>query len=109
MRGQRLRQSVGVMKPVRTNTEGGGVTISYLKVEERPAAITPISASDRIRSDQNVSDITHKIRMWWFEGLTPDYRLETGGRIFEISGIINQDERNKHMEMLCTEQAGAVT
>lgn len=108
MRGQRLRQLVDIMKPIRTSTQVGGVSISYLKIETRPAAITPISADARIRADQSVSDITHRVRIWWFEGLTPDHRLELGGRVFAIRGIINKDERNKMMELLCTEQAGAV-
>jgi len=105
MRGQRLRQVVRVMKPVRTRSDGGSMSISYLKIADRPAAIVPISATDRIRADQAVSDVTHRIRMWWFQDLTPDHRIEMDGRVFEIRGSINADERNKITELLCTEQA----
>ena len=107
MHGQRLRHTVRVMKPVHTRSDLGEDQISWLKIAERPCAIVPVSAADRTRADQPVSDVTQRIRMWWYEGLRHDHRLEMDGRVFEISSIINRDERNKTMECLCTEQGGA--
>jgi SPP1 family predicted phage head-tail adaptor len=109
MRGQRLRHNVSIMKPVRTRTDlGESLEDSWLKIADCPAAVTPVSVADRMRADQPVSDITHRIRLWWFEGLTHTHRLVMDGRTFEIKGILNLDERNKVMELMCTEQAATI-
>ena len=107
MRTQRLRHTVEVQKPTRTRDSLGDAVPSWTTVQDRPAAITPLSARDRLQADQRLNDITHRVRMWWFEGLTHDYRLKLNSRIFEISSILNKDERNKIMELLCTEQAAS--
>ena len=108
MRGQRLRHTVSVFEPVRARTDLGEMQESWLKVAEVPAAIMPVSAADRIRGDQAVSDVTHRIRLWWFEGLTHTHQLRMDGRTFEIRAVLNLDERNKGMEVMATEQAATV-
>jgi SPP1 family predicted phage head-tail adaptor len=46
---------------------------------------------------------THNIRMPFRAGITHDMRVKYGDRSFDIKGIVNPEERNIYLDLVCEE------
>lgn len=68
------------------------------------AGITPVSGSERFRNNMESAEVSHKIKIRYYAGLTPAMRIKLGSRLFDIQSIINLQERNADMEILALEQ-----
>jgi SPP1 family predicted phage head-tail adaptor len=67
------------------------------------AAIWPISASEQVQAMQNVMTISHRIRIRYRTILKPSWRICFGTRYFNIVSIINPDEKNQMLDLICKE------
>lgn len=52
---------------------------------------------------QVAEDVTHRVVIRWYEGLTGKHRLRFNDRTFEIASIVNTEERGVMWEILCRE------
>jgi len=46
---------------------------------------------------------THQIRIWYYAGIKASWRVKFGSRFFSIESIVNHEERNVQMDLLCKE------
>jgi SPP1 family predicted phage head-tail adaptor len=67
------------------------------------AAIWPVSSKEMRENMREVSNVTHNIRIRYRPGVLHTMTLLFGSRKFEIKGIINPDEANKWLDMVCNE------
>lgn len=67
------------------------------------ANINPISGKEYYSAETINSDLTHKIRLRYRKGITPDMRVLYNGRIFYIVSVINEFERNSTLQLMCRE------
>ena len=67
------------------------------------AAIWPVSAKEQIQSDQMSMIITHRIRIRYRSRIKSDWRIKYANRYFSIMSIINPNEANGNLELLCKE------
>lgn len=67
------------------------------------ANINPISGKEYYSAETINSDLTHKIRLRYRKGITPDMRILYNGRIFYIVSVINEFERNSTLQLMCRE------
>jgi SPP1 family predicted phage head-tail adaptor len=68
------------------------------------ASIEPLTAHERFELEAIESDITHRVRMRYWPGLTGAHRLKWGKRILELKGEpINVNEANVEYELMCGE------
>lgn len=67
------------------------------------AGIYPLSGREFYAAETVNSEVTHKINMRYMTGLTPDMRIKFGDRYFNIISIINFQERNIMLQLLCRE------
>ena len=67
------------------------------------ANINPISGKEYYSAETINSDLTHKIRLRYRRGITPDMRILYNGRIFFIVSVINEFERNSILQLMCRE------
>ena len=67
------------------------------------ASINPISGKEYYSAETINSDLTHKIRLRYRKGITPDMRILYNGRIFYIVSVINEFERNSILQLMCRE------
>ena len=44
--------------------------------------------------------------MRYLSGIVPKMRVKVGSRIFDILSIINVDERNRELQLMCRESVG---
>jgi SPP1 family predicted phage head-tail adaptor len=58
------------------------------------ASIEPMSGRELFTAQQINAEITHKIRLRYYAGLTPAKRILFGTRVFNILYVMNIEERN---------------
>jgi SPP1 family predicted phage head-tail adaptor len=67
------------------------------------ASVEPISGKEFFAAQEIVAEITHRIRLRYYAGLTPKMRLKLNDRIFDMQRILNVEERNRELEILARE------
>lgn len=67
------------------------------------AAIDPISGKEFYAAQQSQSEVSHKVRCRYQSGLTTAMRIKFGARKFKIISIINWEERNESLLIMCRE------
>lgn len=102
-----LTHRVTLQKPTRTADGMGGYTVTWSDEEQCWAAIWPVSATERIQAGQQASSITHRVRLRYREDLRADWRIQYGTRYFAILGIVNPNESDRMLDVLCQEAAPA--
>lgn len=66
-------------------------------------AIWPVSARERIENQQIEHVITHRVRCWYRSAILPAMRVKWGSRYFKINSIVNPEEDNRMLDMICEE------
>lgn len=109
MRAGRLRHVVQLQRnsPVASNSLNEP-TDNWITLATVRAAIEPLSGKEFIAAQQVQSDLTHRITIRYFAGLTSKDRLswtENGvTRLFDIKAPpIDREERHREMALMCTE------
>ena len=105
MRVGRLRHRIEIQKnsPTRDSygeksdnwqTESGGT---------RWAAVEPLSGRELERAQQLNAEATVQVSMRYYDGLTTEHRILHKTRTLEILSIVNRDDRNIELLLLCKE------
>lgn len=67
------------------------------------ASVDPLSGRDIWQAAQEQWEVTHKIRMRYRRGVTPDMRLKMGTRTFRIVSVIDWEERHESLLIMAKE------
>ena len=107
MRAGRLRHRVLIEENNPTTDNYGGKTDNWQRVVdpygEVWAAVEPLSARELIQAQQVNAEATIRGLMRYWDGLTTQHRLRHNGRVLEILSIVNRDDRNIQIELMCKE------
>ena len=105
MKAGQLNQPVRVMKPVRTTDSIGASVVTYQRATDTWCSIWPMSQREATVAGAIATVGTHQIRMrkMAVPALTADYRLEMAGRIFDIVGVMNVEERGEMWQLQAVE------
>ncbi len=66
--------------------------------------INPLSGKEYNANAQTESETTHVITVRYKSGITTKNRIKYGSRYFDIENVININESNQWLEMMCTER-----
>ena len=75
----------------------------WVKVIEVYAAIYPISGKEFFAAETASSEVTHKINIRYVPSIKPDMRVIFNDRVFHIQSVINFQERNVVLQLMCKE------
>ena len=104
MRAGSLNKRVTLQYPTSVSDLMGGFTTTWTTGEKIVwAAIWPTSANELVRSMQTVMEITHRIRIRYRVGVLPSWRIKFGTRYFNIVSIVNPNEKNELLDLMCRE------
>ena len=67
------------------------------------ASVRPVKGREYFAARQENAEVTAVVTMRYLSGITPDMRIVFGDRVFEIVSVINVDERNRVLELMCKE------
>ena len=68
------------------------------------ADVVPLNGRELIDAQQQQADVTHRVRIRYLSTVTPTMRVVHGSRNLHITSVINQEERDRWMELLCVER-----
>ncbi len=99
----RLRYKVELQSATNSSDGAGGYTSSFNTIASLFADIRPSSGDESYRQGKVQDKTTHKIYIRHRNDVKTNYRISYDQRIFNIKSILNIDERNRFIELTCTE------
>ena len=108
MRAGNLRHRLTIQKPTEVSDGMGGVTTTWSTLITIWGGIWPLRGHEYMSAMQTTSEVTHKIRIRQLptnkrSDFSSKCRILFGSRYFEIESIINPDERDIYLELMCKE------
>jgi SPP1 family predicted phage head-tail adaptor len=67
------------------------------------ASVTPVSGKEYFAAQQWNAEVTTKITMRYLSDISPKMRVLFDNRIFEILSVLNFEERNIELNLMCKE------
>ena len=100
-----LRHRIELQSVTRTADGMGGFTESWATVSTVWAAIWPNAAKEVLENQQLGLNVTHRIRIRYHATVTAAWRIKFGTRYFNIVSILNPNEQNRLLDLICEEAA----
>jgi SPP1 family predicted phage head-tail adaptor len=98
----RLRDRVTIQRATETRNSIGEVVQTWGTYAERWASVEGLSSREVLLSGQQQTEVTHRVRMRYVEGMTQQMRLFWRDRVLEITSLLEHNNRTEH-ELLCVE------
>ena len=98
----KMRNRITFVRPATEKDKLGGYKDDYVDVATTWAQITPVSGKEYLTQVRE-NTVSHKIYCRYREGITPQLRIRFGERMFRILSVINWEERNEGMTLMCEE------
>ena len=99
----KMRYRVKVETATNTRDAGGGLTQSYTPVTFIYANIKPLKADSTYRQGKVQEKVSHELTIRYMDNISTNHRISFGSRTFNIKGIVNVDERDRFLKLLCNE------
>jgi SPP1 family predicted phage head-tail adaptor len=99
-----FRTPIVLQTPSITRDTVGQAQKTWTDVVTIWARVSPISAREQFYAQQNQATTTHSIACRYDSRIVPTARFKMGGRIFNVDGVRNLDERNVYLLIQATEQ-----
>lgn len=104
MRAGKLRHRISIERAIETQDSSyNEAVIQWVLFAEVSASIIPLSGRELIRAKQVELETDTEITIRYLDGLSPKMRIMYRDRVFEILNIINTEERNREIHLLCSE------
>lgn len=105
MRVGKLRHPIRIEQPVEGRSDYGSKTITRWELfYETLADIDPPKGREAFAAGQTQSSVTQRIRIRYVKDLALNMRVVFNARIFHINAIINPDERDRELILMCMER-----
>ncbi len=99
----KLRHSITIEQASETQAPDGSVIETWSTFANAQASIEPISGREYFAAQTTQADVTHRSYMRYIPGIVPKMRVKYGSRIFDILSVINVNERNRELQLMCRE------
>jgi SPP1 family predicted phage head-tail adaptor len=104
MKAGSLRHRVQIQTFSEARDADGGITPTWTTAATRWASVEPLRGNEFFNASQVKGNVTHRVVMRYYAGLTPTDRIVHDSRNLNIVAVLNPDERNIMTEVLATEQ-----
>ncbi|SHF16394.1 phage head closure protein [Caloramator proteoclasticus] len=98
-----LRHRITLQKLEMVQDSYGQATENWVDVVTVWAAVNPISGREFFQAETINSEVTHKILIRYRKGVEPSMRVKFKDRIFTILSVINFQEKNEALQLMCKE------
>ena len=98
-----LSRRIELQSPVDVSDGMGGVTRAWNLEGIVWAAIWPVSATERIQANAPTLVISHRVRIRYRSDIKPDWRIKYGNRFLSVVSIINSNEADRQLDLMCRE------
>lgn len=99
------RHIITIQKKTDIQNEYGEEIEEWADVVTTRAGLYPISGKEFFAAETINSEVTHKVNIRYIPNkvITPDMRVKFGDRTFHINSVINFQERNVELQLMCKE------
>lgn len=98
-----LRHIITIERLTETADEYGGHATAWATLHTLRAKIVPLTARELEHAMRMESRSSHRITIRYKSGITAADRVNYGGRLMQIRGVIDLGERRKWLELSCDE------
>jgi SPP1 family predicted phage head-tail adaptor len=98
-----LRHRITIQKLVNTQDTFGQPVEQWSNVVTVWASVNPIVGKEFFAAETVNSEVSHKIRIRYKQDITPDMRIKFKDRYFSIQSVIDYQERNMELQLMCKE------
>ena len=104
MRAGKLKHPIIIEQASSVRDDRGEETEVWTTFKQVRAGIYPKTGSEKFELHQENNEITHEVVIRYQSGFTPKMRVNFSGRLFDIESIINFNEANKTLKLMCIER-----
>lgn len=83
----------------------GGFMESWQDIATVWAEVQPLMGKAYMVAKQTQSALSHRVRIRYRDGVTPDMRVQFGTRHFIIDAVLCPDERKHELHLMCVERS----
>jgi len=98
-----LRHRITIQDLTSTVDAYGSPTDAWTDICTIWAGIIPLSGRSFFEAEMVNSEVSHKINIRYRTGIKPDMRVKYGTRYFQIISVINFQEANADVQLMCKE------
>jgi SPP1 family predicted phage head-tail adaptor len=99
----KLKHRVTIQIPGNARNSYGEITESYTTFATVWASVQPLSGREYFNSQQEHSEVSTRIRIRYLYGVVPKMRVIMGSKTYLIKDVINKDEGNVELQLMCKE------
>jgi SPP1 family predicted phage head-tail adaptor len=103
MRAGLLRHRVSLQASAETRGSDGEITRTWVTVTTVWASVAPTGGKEYVSEDMLKAAASHLITTRYRPGLDTSMRVLFGTRVFNIESIVNKDERDRELVLVCQE------
>lgn len=103
MRAGRLRHRVTIQSKTVTQNSYGEEVITWTDVDTVWASIEPLRGREFEELRRAGADLTTRIVMRYQAGIVPEMRATEGGHTYDILSVVNVEERDRELHLMCRE------
>lgn len=103
----KMKHRIEIQEPIEVKDAYGGITTTYTTRRTCWSKITPMTGKEIYKFQKFDMRISHSVKLYYYSALEPSWRIKYGTRYFNIISIINDEEDNKSMSLLCEEVVNA--
>ena len=103
MRAGRLRHRLTLQSRTETRSATGSVTTAWATEGTVWGAIEPISGKEYLALAQTQNETAVRIVLRYYSGLDESWRVVSGGKAYSIQSLINTDERDHTITLMCSQ------
>ena len=99
----KLRHRITNLRQVNEVNDYGASTQTWKRVATVWADVRPLSGREYFSAQQVQSEVTTQIWLRHIEGIKPTMKVKFGEREFEILSVLNTQERDVSLQLMCKE------
>lgn len=106
MRPGQLRHRIEIQALTVTPGSMGEPTETWATSATIWGAVYPLKGKEWFESKGKAirAEVTHRVHIRYMPGITPKHRVKFGSRIFRIESVLNPEERNRELILMCCEE-----
>ena len=82
---------------------GGGISSGFSTIASVYANVKPKSGKEVYKQGKLIGSVTHEITIRYRTDITNASRISFNNKFFNIRSIINIDERDRYLKLMCEE------
>ena len=99
----KLRHRITLLRQVNEVNDYGASTQTWMIVATVWADVRPLSGREYFSAQQVQSEVTTQIWLRYLDGIMPTMLVKFGKRTLEIVSVLNMQERNVSLQLMCKE------